>query len=294
MRLLLLLACALALPCQAQQRVRSLDEIPAALATPEGREVWATQMAGRPAPDRLGTRLPDGLDRATLLQALWPGVDPARAQLVGARAWAQHPGHAVAIACIGDEPVPAQAEPECDAWSTRAALAVLRIDAGPPRVVARLALDGSAGWPPLDWEGDAPQSVGDEPGALPQRWDRFDLAPYRLGDGPPAFGLRGSWSEGYSGGGASYSALYLFELRGDALAPVFAAPMSLYRDIAGDWNEDGTRQHDIEDWARVLVVEPARHDGRHDLRLRERGTRSGGQRWRWSSADGRYRRLPPP
>jgi hypothetical protein len=44
-------------------------------------------------------------------------------------------------------------------------------------------------------------------------------------------------------------ALYLFAIGGDRLRQVFAAPMSAYRDIAGDWHKDATRDHDITDSA---------------------------------------------
>ena len=65
--------------------------------------------------------------------------------------------------------------------------------------------------------------------------------------------------------------------------------MSMYRDVAGSWNDDGTRAHDIEEWAGVLIVEPRAHHGHQDLRLRERGGR-GGDLYRWSPAADGYRR----
>ncbi len=291
------LLCLASAALPAQQRVDSLDAVPGVLRTPEAREIWNTQMAGKPAPDHLGTRDLAGLDRRALLDVLLPGTDQGRIRLLGARPWAQYPGHAVALACVAkasrDPNGYRQPETDCETADVTAVLAVLRIDAAnAPQLVARVVLDPSEAWPSLVWEGDMPMALdADDESALPQRWDRFDLAAYQLGDGPPTLGLRGSWSEGYSGGGAFYGALYLFELRGDTLVPVFAAPMSMYRDLAGDWNPDGTRQHDIDEWSKVLIVEPVRHDGHHDLRLRERRARSGGQRWRWSASDGRYRPL---
>jgi hypothetical protein len=74
------------------------------------------------------------------------------------------------------------------------------------------------------------------------------------------------------------------------LKQVFGAEMSMYRDIAGHWNDDGTREHHIEEWSGVLIVEPRAHHGRQDLRLRERGGR-GGDLYRWSPAADGYRRV---
>lgn len=159
-------------------------------------------------------------------------------------------------------------------------------------LLARLRLDTNVEWPRLSWKPGSPLQMDEaaEP-AMPQRWERFDPAAYPLAtDGPPALGLRGVWSESYAGGGGSWSALYLFELRDDALEPVFGAGISMYRDIAGDWNADGTRGHDIDDWAGVLIVEPRAHHGYRDMRVRERGGR-GGDPYRWFPAAKEYRRI---
>ena len=287
-----LLLCLAAAPALAQ-RAGSLDAIPGLLKTPDANAVWAEQMAGHPAPDHFGTRHLAGVEAETLRQLLVPDVAADRIVLLGARRWVQHPGHVVALVCYrADVSRNAPAEPSCETSDTAQLLGVLRVDdAGKPQRVARLQLDRDVAWPLLAWAGGHPLRL-EEAGAaaIPERWERFDLAAYRLSDGPPALGLRGGWSEGYSGGGAFYSALYLFELRGDALRQVLATEISMYRDIAGRWNDDGTREHDIEEWAGVLIVEPRAHHGYQDLRLRERGGR-GGTLYRWSPAADRYQRV---
>ena len=290
--LALLLLCLATAPAFAQ-RAKSLDAVPDLLASPEAKAVWAEQMQGCPAPDHLGTRELAGLDAGTLRRLLVPDVADDRIVLLGARRWAQHPGHVVALVCYrADAPHNAPAEPSCETGNTAQVLGVLRVsDAGDAQLVARLRLDDGIAWPLLSWGGEQPLRM-EEAGAaaIPERWERFDLAAYRLSNGAPALGLRGGWSEGYAGGGAFYSALYLFELRGDTLKQVFGAAISMYRDIAGSWNDDGTRAHDIEEWAGVLVVEPRAHRGYQDLRLRERGGR-GGDLYRWSPAADGYRRV---
>jgi len=291
-RTLALLLCLVTAPAFAQ-RANSLDAVPGLLKSPEAKAVWAEQMEGRPAPDHLGTRELAGLDAGMLRRLLVPGVAADRIVLLGARRWAQHPGHVVALVCYReDAPRNASADPSCETGDTAQVLGVLRVgDAGDAQLVARLRLDDGIAWPLLSWGGAQPLRMEDAgASAIPERWERFDLAAYRLSSGAPALGLRGGWSEGYAGGGAFYSALYLFELRGDTLKQVFGGAMSMYRDIAGNWNDDGTREHDIEEWAGVLIVEPRTHHGRQDLRLRERGGR-GGDLYRWSPAADGYRRV---
>lgn len=287
----LLLLCLAYAPAFAQ-RADSLDAVPDLLESPEAKAVWAEQMAGRPAPDHLGTRALAGLDADVVRGLLVPGVDAGRITLLGARRWLQYPGHIVVLACQADDARSSAASvpADCDTSTTSQFLGVLRIDdTGTPVLRARLRLDGELTWPLLDWTGYRPLWMEDSGAtSLPQRWTHFDLAAYRLSGDAPALGLRGTWTEGYAGGGASYSALYLFELDGDTLQLVFAAPMSMYRDIAGSWNDDGTREHDIEEWARVVIVEPRAHADHRDLRVRERGAR-GGTLYRWSPAVDGYR-----
>lgn len=274
------------------QNAGSLDEVPGLLKSPEAKAVWAEQIEGRPAPDHLGTRDLAGLDGELLTQLLLPEIPPGRITLLGARQWAQYPGHIVALACYGDAP-PVRSESRCETGDGAQMLGVLRVDdSGAVQLVSRLRLDTDVEWPMLSWEPGSPlqmEEAGESP--MPQRWERFDLAVYHLSpDSPPALGLRGVWSEGYAGGGGFWSALYLFELRDGALELVFGAGMSMYRDIAGDWNPDGTREHHIEDWASVLIVEPRVHHGYRDLRVRERGDR-GGDLYRWSPSAHSYRRV---
>ncbi len=277
--------------CGAQQRADSLGDVPGMLQTPEARAVWREQMQGAPMPDRLGTTALAGLDRQQLIDALLPEGGGGDVRLLGARAWAERPGHVVAIVCTGSG-APHPVRQICETSAARAVVGVLHVqDDGRPRLVARLDLSDAIDLPDL-WSTDVPvDATPQDPSTMPASWEGFDLAAYRLRDGDAAFGLRGRWSDSYAGGGASYSALYLFEIRGDALALVFAAPMSVYQDIAGDWNDDGTRQHHITDWARLLIVQPRTRSGYHDLLLRERGTPGGGTRYVWSPTAREYRKF---
>ena len=78
-------------------------------------------------------------------------------------------------------------------------------------------------------------------------------------------------SEGYSGGGADFEALYLFRIDGATLRVAFARPMSFVKSIAGDWNPDGTREHDESDASNSLVILPGKTGGYFDIQLRQQG-----------------------
>ena len=81
--------------------------------------------------------------------------------------------------------------------------------------------------------------------------------------------MRAGWSEGYSGGGADFEALYLFRIEGRALRVVFARPMAFYKMLAGDWNPDGTREHIESDASNTLSLLPGKTDGYFDIQLRQ-------------------------
>ena len=273
--------------------VHSLSQVPGQLKTPEGAAHFAQQIAGDPAPDLLGARhLPEGLSAAAIGKFLLPAGEQAAPSLVGARHW--HDDLYVAIACIGGAGPLAPGQPQCanadgDAAAVRVYLGVIAMPAGAaPRLVA-----ASGRWNVrMDWghtrlPGEPATANGDDP-ISPQDFSGFDLANYLIAPGVRAFGLRGDWQESYSGGGASYTGLYLFVPDGDRLRLVLAAPMSAFSDIAGDWHKDGTRDHDVTDVGNVLVMLPHQTAGHFDVELRQRRGK-GRQVWRWDAARSTYR-----
>jgi hypothetical protein len=122
----------------------------------------------------------------------------------------------------------------------------------------------------------------------PETFDRFDLAAYKIAPDTLAFGLRGAWAESYSGGGASFGSLYLFAPEGDRLKPILAVPMSAYKDVAGDWHKDQTRDHQINDGANLIVVSPHSTDQHFDLTVKGR-TGHWQRLFRWSKAADAYK-----
>ncbi len=269
----------------ADTRVQSLDQVPGAIKTQDARKLYDAQMSGAPQPDGLGAQLPAGFTDTFLLQQLAPDQNPKRLLVAGAKAWPQRPGSFVAMVCLaataeraerlkkfggGDCGNLSRDEDKTEVW-----VGVFEsVPGAAPKRVART--DGPV-TTPTDWSGtdiDLPTvlEMQDADAPLlspPQSWKRFDLAPYKIAPDAVAFGLRAGWNEGYAGGGADFEALYLFRIDGATLRVVFAQPMSFVKSIAGEWNPDGTREHDESDASNSLVMLPGKTGGYFDIQLRQ-------------------------
>ena len=288
----------------AQTTVRSLDEARDALRTQEGRDLRDSQMSGAPQPDGLGTALPAGFTKEFLLRELAPAADPATLVLAGAKPWAARPNSYVAMVCLARTAKAAaravkSSRTDCSnvlgqGDERDVMLGVFEAAPGAaPRRIARTPdpVDTPTNW--YDSNIDMPMDLSLQEGkgaplAEPQGWRRWDLARYEIRPGDVALGLRATWTEGYSGGGAVFEALYLFRIDGDALRPVFARPMAFTKDIAGDWNADGTRQHDVSDASNVLVMLPRKTDGYFDIKLSQKGGGDFGRVFTYSRDSGMY------
>lgn len=282
------------------KRAHSLDGVPALIENASGAANYRNQMAGTPLPDGFGTTLPAGIDARRVVALIAPDEDAARATLVGMKPWPRHPGRYVAIACFAPD-ADARAEalrdndgrPTCEMDADRddgpqpVHLGVIAYAPGatPTAVATSGPLDIRMRWEGTD--GPSPARADDTAGVLPETFVRFDLAPYTLTDEDEAFGLRMGWNEGYAGGGGYFEALALFRVDGDRLVEVLAEPMYYMQNIAGDWHDDGTRDHDLLEGTQVLSVLPHRTNGVHDLRIREAGA-ARGRTFVWNPARRHY------
>lgn len=292
------IVCVLALACATEavaETVHSLGDVPGRLKTPQAKEFFNEQIAGKPAPDKLGVHLPASLPAATLTGMLVPPSDRTPPTLIGAKPWLARENLYVAIVCtggagpLGNDPQCAQADPD-GKQPLHVYLGVIEAkDGAPPRLVAASGpVDGAMSWDasPLPKQ---PMAADDAKGAVPPgSFDSFDLAPYKIAPNETAFGVRVGWTESYAGGGASYTGLCLFAVENGKLKQVLALPMSAYANLAGDWHKDGTRDHDITDSANVLQVSAHSTDGHFDLIAKNRK-----ERWQrvysWSKETGAYR-----
>jgi len=119
--------------------------------------------------------------------------------------------------------------------------------------------------------------------------DRLDLAPYQLNENTRAFGVRYAAHVGYAGGGAMNQAMTLFAVLDGKLKPVLTVETYQFENLAGDWNPDGTRQHDIESTEYILKMSPKQTHGFYDIVWRETRSRRPQQKtFTWQPAKQRY------
>lgn len=248
------------------------------------------------ASDSMGTRLPDGLDADTLIGLLMPMGDPARVTMVAAKPWPRRADSYVVFVCHTNMIVRPRTSPDCSADPVRGEESippttyvglVEKASNGQLRLVAATgAMTAQVNWAESGLS-QAPIAAESAMNGLvmPTRWDRFDLAAYKVRDDQYAFGLRVGWSDSYAGGGASFDALYLFAVDGDRLRVVLAQPMGYYSDIAGERNADGTRDHELEEERRVLQMSSRKTDGYYDVLIKGGSTP---RTLKWSTRDAAY------
>ena len=284
-------------PASRAQTAHSLDQVPSLLKTPESKSIYAEQMQGTPAPDRLGVHLPAGLTAQQMTALLLPADSTAKLNVVGAKPLPGQADRFVAIVCTGGDIPTGPNDLLCtrDRGDDAAApllayLGMIEAKAGAaPRLIAKPVLvDGMVDWRDTALP-SAPDALDDAKGDQipPDSFDGFDLAPYKIAPDQIAFGLRGGWMDAYSGGGGEYSALYLFAVVDGAVKRILAVPMSAFKDVAGDWHKDGTRDHEITEGANVLIVSTHSTDGHFDLLLKSR-TGRWQRMYRWSTESGTY------
>jgi hypothetical protein len=289
------LSSALPSTCLGAEAAKSLDQVPARLKTPEGKKVFEEQIEGKTPPDALGLHLPQGLTAKDIAALVLPPANKTPLNAVGAKPLPDQPDLYAAVVCTGGD-VPTQAtDAQCSEFSgsakvhLQAYLGLLEMKPGAaPKLAAKpVAVNGLMDWSDTDLP-DAPDAAqGADGGIAPSAYESLDLAPYRIAPDQRAFGLRGTWSDGYAGGFGSYNALYLFAVVDGALKQVLAVPMSSYRSIAGDWNKDGTRNHETTEGANVLIVTKQVTEGHFDLLLKSR-TGKKQRLYQWSATVNAY------
>lgn len=119
--------------------------------------------------------------------------------------------------------------------------------------------------------------------------DRLDIANYQLNQHTKAFGLRLNTSAGFAGGGQSRQNMTLFAILNGKLKPVLNVPTYSFSDIAGSWNVDGTRQHDIEQSEYILIITKQKTNGFYDILWKEKNKKqTENKRYRWDKWQQKY------
>jgi hypothetical protein len=109
----------------------------------------------------------------------------------------------------------------------------------------------------------------------------LDLAKYEVSETQTAIGVRITRERPYTGGRASVEILVLYLPRAGRLAPILTTFMSYQAELAGDWKDDGTREHVHYEGKSTLVVDKTKTEGHFDL---TRKTKHGTQHLRWQGS----------
>lgn len=117
--------------------------------------------------------------------------------------------------------------------------------------------------------------------------DRIDTANYQLNDSTKAFGIRFTTFAGFAGGGISSQAMTLFAIINGQLRPILTVPTYYFEDLAGSWNDDGTRQHHIKQSEHILIVSKQKTKGFYNIIYKEKG-KSSQIIYRWNEKTLKY------
>ncbi|MBF0544605.1 MAG: hypothetical protein HQM08_09235 [Candidatus Riflebacteria bacterium] len=82
----------------------------------------------------------------------------------------------------------------------------------------------------------------------------FDFAKFEIKKDHVAIGLRLAKRVAYGGGGGFFNDLVLFDIQGDKLVQILRTPINCEQLMAGDWHDDGTRDHFENDEKGILVI----------------------------------------
>ena len=250
--------------------VQNLDAVPGVIQHTEGKQIFAEQMAGATPAKGFG-ELPQGLSENQWIGWVAPNENPNNLILTGAKAWGKE-GKYIGIACFADNQADAgQAKKYADNTcpenynNGRANKLYLGVFSWQNQQLQPIARSEK----PLNqisaWNKAAEKESDDESVRPLAYYTKLDLAPYRIAPDTLAFGVRGGYSDAYSGGGAFYEVLELYTIKDSKIINVFSDLVYYYSDIAGDWNKDGTRQHDISESKYILKLRLAKTQGFYDL-----------------------------
>lgn len=252
--------------------VQNLDAVPGVIQHTEGKQIFAEQMAGATPAKGFG-ELPQGLSENQWIGWVAPNENPNNLILTGAKAWGKE-GKYIGIACFADNQADAgQAKKYADntcpenynngrvnklylgvfSWQNQQLQPIARSEKPLNQISA--------------WNKAAEKESDDESVRPLAYYTKLDLAPYRIAPDTLAFGVRGGYSDAYSGGGAFYEVLELYTIKDSKIINVFSDLVYYYSDIAGDWNKDGTRQHDISESKYILKLRSAKTQGFYDLEV---------------------------
>jgi len=239
--------------------IDSLGEIDNVVKYSEGKALLNDQLHSQNSKSPFGTALPSWITTKELSKLIAPNEHFSHHTLLGMKPWRKEEHTSVAIGCYSDEKIEKRETPACEG---RVYLAIFKNE----KLIVRTSK-------PIDIEvnyNNTQLMIPSEEDEFsnPNQYVKFDFASYKVKKDKFAFGVRVSWFSGFSGGGASLEALVLFVQKNDKIIQIFSEPMYAFSDIAGEWNEDGTRKHQIDEEKNILIVQKRMTNGYHDLKVK--------------------------
>lgn len=281
--------------------VNSLDEIESYIQEEAGKVDFAEQMKGEPIANGFGEDFNGNLTKSAVHKLLLPDVPASRATLTGLQRWPHAENTYIAFACAAPTkeeakadlqhnnniPICQPSEPSEGDSAYDIALTLMTTDGDAPSMVADvLRWKNREDDSPImiDWYGE-----GADGQTLPSLLHHLDTANYALTDDVTAFAIRSNSYEGYAGGMAFLQYVTLFAAIDGKLQPVLSQPIYHFENLAGEWNDDGSRQHVLSESASVLIMTDHKTHGFRDIILKSKSGGSG-TRFCWQPDEKYYQR----
>ena len=246
--------------------IKSLDKIDSVVKYSEGKALLDNQLHGKKSKSSFGTELPSWITSEALSKLVAPNESISCNTLLGLKSWRKKENTYVAIGCYADGKIDEKYKPYCGSYDKNnfVYLSVLEHKNSTTKLLSSIANIKIQ----TSWKNSQLQSGIEDFREDPQQYIKFDFAPYKVTKNSYAFGLRIGWGENYSGGGADFEALVLVVQEGKKLVVVFSEPMYAFSDIAGEWHEDGTREHDIDEEKNIVIVQKKMTNGYYNLKVK--------------------------
>ena len=280
--------------------VRSLDQVSGEIHSNEIAAEYDRQMNGTAKPDGFGSvARSDGATANALVKLLAPQTKTANIGLIGLRKWQGN--QYIASFCAYNEPMKWEYADDKSRYADcsnniqtfqQITFAVVEQKDGAWQLAAEpytVMFKTQEEQTEQDIQRSAFSLKNHRGNTVIGTPDRLDLAPYQLNENTRAFGVRYTAHVGYAGGGAMNQAMTLFAVLDGKLKPVLTVETYQFENLAGDWNPDGTRQHDIESTEYILKMSPKQTHDFYDIVWRETRSRRPQQKtFTWQPAQQRY------
>lgn len=268
--------------------VHSLGEIPQHIKHSAGKTYWEEEMVGAKPQDYFGRDFfADKEDYKKILFLIDPKLlIEENWKFMGVRPWPRQSDTYIFTACSTDEKHDYDVDYCHNLETGKTVFAVIKIDKDKNiSLIAKPWIDDSNNSEQTAFliTNDLKENVIGNP-------IRLDFAPYQLSSEILAFGVRHNAMVGYSGGGAEDEAMTLFAVIDGQLRPILNVPTYHFANYAGNWNKDGTRNHDIYENLYIIKVLSSSTGGMQDLAWSEVGGKKKHKSviYKWDNVNKRY------